>query len=97
MPLPQWFLDEPAIDRAERVYIEAFVDLQTCRQIGMDVGPIPWRDIAAYGDRLGLEGPMHRLFCRVLRAMDEAWLNKRAEDREGERPAAPTRDPREAD
>lgn len=86
MPQPAWYLDEPAIEPCERIYLEAFVDLQTCRSVGMDVGPIPWRDVADYGDRLGLVGPMHRLFCKVIRSMDEAWLRKRAADRAAEMP-----------
>jgi len=40
----------------------------------MDVGPIPWNFIADYGDRLGLDGQLHRTFCAVIRAMDAAWL-----------------------
>lgn len=58
----------------------------------MDVGPIPWSAVVDYADRLGLAGVMHRTFCAVLRAMDDAWL---AEQRKTapEAPAMPP-DPR---
>lgn len=74
LPLPKWFLDEPAIDEAERIYIDGFLELQTCRSIGMDLGPIPWRDVVAYADRLGLDSDMVRVFCKVIRALDAAFL-----------------------
>jgi hypothetical protein len=76
--LPAWYADEPAIDDVERVYLKAFVDLQTCRQIGMDVGPIPWDKIRDYAGDLGLVGSTRLMFCEVLRAMDDEWMRDHA-------------------
>ncbi len=76
--LPAWYADEPAIDDVERVYLKAFIDLQTCRQIGMDVGPIPWDAIRDYANDLRLSGQMRVLFCEVIRAMDNEWMKDHA-------------------
>jgi hypothetical protein len=84
-PLPQWFVDEPAIDPIEQTYLSSFVELQTCRGIGMELGPIPWRDTVEYADRLGLTGEIHRTFVAVIRQLDNVYLThlreKNAEER----------------
>ena len=79
--MPDWFLDEPAIDPIERVYLDAFVELSSCRSVGMDLGQIPWRDVVAYADRAGLRDPMTRVFTQVVRALDDAYLGWLREQR----------------
>lgn len=61
-------------------YAAAFSELATCRQLGFGEGPIPWRDAVAYAERAGLNREGQRAFGEVIRAMDEAYLRKRAQD-----------------
>lgn len=75
-PIPDWAKNEPAIDPCERVYLDAFFDLSSCRSVGMSLGQIPWSAVADYGDRIGLVGEAHRVFVAVVRALDDAFLTE---------------------
>lgn len=60
------------------LYLNAFWDLNSCRQIGMDVGPIPWTAIQKYAIML-FDSPVEiEEFHIIIRAMD----NKLAEVRD---------------
>lgn len=52
----------------------AFWDLNTCRQAGMGIGPIPWLAVEAYCDRLGLDDEAREDMHALVRAMDDAFL-----------------------
>ncbi len=71
--LPQWFLDEPPVFKGDEFYFQAFNDLNTCRQVGMEVGPIPWHRITEYGREAGLDDSIRKAFVRIIRAMDDAY------------------------
>lgn len=79
--LPGWYENAPTPHQHEDLYLAAFNALSTCRQFGSALGPIPWRDLVAYADRLGLEGPVADGFCYVLEQMDVEYLAwKKAEE-----------------
>lgn len=40
----------------------------------MSIGPIPWNHIVDYGERAGLESDMLEAFCKVIRELDEIYL-----------------------
>lgn len=63
----------------DEFYIKAFFDLSTERQLGMNVGPIPWSNILAYASYSGLEADMIDVFIYTIREMDAAYLNRIAE------------------
>lgn len=73
-PLPLWYLDRPALPECGPFILQAFAELSTCRQLGFAVGPIPWRDLVAYGDRAGLSGDDLTLFMEVVRELDALYL-----------------------
>lgn len=54
--------------------MEAFLELNSGRQIGMSVGPLSWRDIDLYAMREGLELDTIQLFRKCIRAMDNTYL-----------------------
>jgi hypothetical protein len=56
---------------------EAFRELGTDRQLGMAVGPIPWSAIDRYARRYRLGDGAFSYFQRVIRDLDEAWLEAR--------------------
>lgn len=57
----------------------AFYDLDTCRSVGFDIGPIPWTAINAWAIEHGLTGEVRRVFVAVVRRMDAAWLQAERE------------------
>lgn len=76
--------------------LPAFWELSTERQCGFGEGPIPWSAIDRYAARHGLESDVRRL-VQLIQAMDTAYLEIRAAERETEkaqRPEPPS--PREA-
>jgi hypothetical protein len=52
----------------------AFGELKTDRQIGMDLGPIPWSSIDRYASRYGVVGDDFDRLCSLIRAMDHTFL-----------------------
>jgi len=82
--LPDWYNDRPPFEIGDLFYLEAFMRLQTCRQIGMSLGPIPWTAVHAYGVAAGLDALMLLVFEKVIAEMDSAFL----EWCENERPKA---------
>jgi hypothetical protein len=80
--LPAWYKEPPeGPDPAvERLFLDAWGYLSTCRQIGMAVGPIPFHLMVWYAERRGFDQDTTDMFCEVLLEMDSAWLKKRAEE-----------------
>jgi len=79
--LPDWFLDEPPIPPNANFFIRAFDDLSTCRDHGMGYGPIPWDRIVQYGYHAGLDDDMVEVLIRVVRRMDNKFLDQKAKER----------------
>ena len=53
---------------------EAFMDLTTCRPIGMGVGPIPWTAIQTYAESERLDPEETWTLHQVIRHMDQVYL-----------------------
>jgi hypothetical protein len=75
--------DEPELFEENVEYFEAFFDLTTSRQEGLDRGFIPVSEIASYWDRVPLDDFL--TFLRRIRAADAAfieWHRERRRERE---------------
>lgn len=72
--LPRWYRDEPEQLRGDDVYLRAFWDLSSERQMGFSIGPIPHSKILEHAGRIGLTGTLERGFVQILRALDRAYL-----------------------
>lgn len=73
----------PAIDSRPEVLAwgwlwEAYLDLSTCRSIGMAVGPIPWTAIHLYGQGLGVHDRW--MLGEVIRHLDSLWRKESERD-----------------
>lgn len=75
-PLPDWYLEEPLITGTAGWFLDAFWDLNTCRSIGMGLGPIPWAHIVSYAAWSRLDHDLELIFVRVIRAMDVTYLGQ---------------------
>lgn len=51
----------------------AFMDLDTCRGIGMSAGPIPWTAVQRYAEVHQFGDDEVYMLHRVIRAMDRVW------------------------
>lgn len=77
-PLPDFIQNAPQLHPGLEFYLEAFWDLHTCRQFGMDVGPIPWRDVEKYGSiHLDTAEEIEELHY-LIRQLDNKFFEVRA-------------------
>jgi len=74
MPLPDFIKNEPELLPGLEIYLKAFWDLSTCRQMGMGLGPIPWLSIQEYVTILGGDEDFQEDFCHYIRRMDGEYL-----------------------
>ncbi len=73
-PLPDVIANAPELLLGLDSYFEAFVELSTCRGLGMASGPIPWTAVDRYAERHGYSGEGFEYLLQMIRAMDEAFL-----------------------
>lgn len=85
--LPEWYLDEPQLQIGDHFYITAFSDLNSCRQVGMGVGEIPWDKVIEYGRYKGLDDTMMEVFRIIMKEMDRAFLRWQDKERDKQRRA----------
>lgn len=81
-PLPDWVIEEPILISGDAFYMKAFSELSTCRQIGMSLGPIPWRDMLLYAQYHCLDSFTIDLFISIIKAMDTFYLDWHRKEQE---------------
>lgn len=69
----------------DEFYMNSFWELNTERQIGMGLGPIPSSKITEYGHRVGLDSDNIDLLRAVIRRMDVVYLEWKDEEAERRR------------
>jgi hypothetical protein len=85
---PAWFENHTELLPTEYFYIEAFWSLNSDRQLGMSVGPIPWSVIQEYGTAKGLDCGNIEALHIVVRCMDQVFLRFMREEQERREKAA---------
>lgn len=81
MPIPDRIKNAPELELGLGIYLGAFYDLDTCRPVGWEEGPIPWTAISEWCDRHGLDGDQRDAMNHHIRAMDLEYLKYRASKR----------------
>lgn len=72
--LPKWFEEEPPKGVGDDFYLDAFRNLSTERQVGMELGEIPWSKVVEYGLYKGLDSDMIDAFVHIIRSMDVEYM-----------------------
>lgn len=78
VPLPQAIANAPELELGLDLFYIAFMDLTTCRAMGMVEGPIPWTAVQSYCDELLLEGDQRDDMFYHIREMDGAYLKHKS-------------------
>lgn len=87
--IPEHIANAPELDIGLRIYYEAFLDLSTCRPLGMQEGPIPYTSITAYFHQLVcMDSEQHWAGVRIIQAMDGAYMKFRNDQADKDRKAA---------
>lgn len=79
--VPDAIKNAPELYEGLAFYYRAFLDLSTCREIGMAEGPIPWNALDTYASRYGLIGEERERFFTLMRALDGEYLRYREKTR----------------
>lgn len=78
-PLPDALKDPPELLPGLELYLQAFYQLSTCRQVGMGLGPIGWQFTQEWGMlNLSSEDSIKDLhyFIRILDSEFIKWSSK---------------------
>lgn len=81
MPVAASIRNAPVLLPGLEFYMTAFMDLSSCRQIGFDVGPIPFTAVSEYASRYDITGEQFHVFWALIKQMDAAYLKHRADSR----------------
>lgn len=57
------------------LYWNAFMELTTCRSIGMGIGPIPFTAIKEYALLYGITKTHYEVFSKLIRGLDREFLD----------------------
>lgn len=87
LPLPKRIQNAPQLLPGLDLYMRAFYDLDTTRQVGFELGPISWLAIQEYARELELEGEGKEDLHHFIRVLDNEFLmyHKRKSSKGGDK------------
>lgn len=75
MPIPEAIQNAPELWPGLHPVYNAWVALDSCRNIGFGVGPIPWTAIEDYACRMGIDGDEKEDMHYLIRMLDGVYLD----------------------
>lgn len=93
MPVPDAIRNAPELHLDEQLYFTGYLDLNSCRPIGMGEGPIPWSAMMEYCMVHGIAGELLDDFMYIIRHLDNEIQAYKAAKREAETPKQGARRP----
>jgi hypothetical protein len=76
MPLPDKIKNRPKLRPGLDLYWRAFWEMSSDREIGMGVGPIPWRTVNDWCLRNDIWGEDFERLLTILRGMDGEFMKR---------------------
>lgn len=73
-PLPERIQNAPQLHLGLQLYYDAFFELNTCRTVGMGLGPIPWTAVIDYARAFEFDDEQTDSLIYFVREMDAAFL-----------------------
>lgn len=73
-PLPQRIQNAPSMAFGMHLYFNAFLELSSCRQMGMALGPIPWTAVNDYALYMDLDEDQHEDLHFFVRELDNEYV-----------------------
>lgn len=74
MPLPDRIQNAPELNLGSELFYTGFLELTSCRQIGMGLGPIPLLSILEYCLINGIDGEQREDFIWFIQRLDSKYL-----------------------
>lgn len=75
VPIPDKIQNAPQLNIGLELYYVAFQELNSCRALGMTIGPIPWTAVKTYCDEHGIVSDLREDVFYYITQMDEAYLS----------------------
>lgn len=76
---PDKIKNAPSLFMGLELFFKAWLDLSTCRNNGLEEGPIPWEGIRNYCNEYGIVGELREDMYYLVRAVDNVYLKHRRE------------------
>ncbi len=73
-PIPERIRNKPRLHFNLSYFFNAFVELDSERDVGMGFGPIPWSSLHQYALFHELSGEAYEDFMYLLRELDRAYI-----------------------
>jgi hypothetical protein len=74
MPLPEKIRNAPELQQGLGFYFTAFLELSSCRAIGMGTGPVPWLAIQKYSEVYDIQGEQKEDLVHHIQLLDTVYL-----------------------
>lgn len=75
-PVPDFILNAPELQPELNLFIDAYADLATERQIGFGFAPIPWSKVVQYAEVYGYSNEQRERLLYHVRAIDNYLASK---------------------
>lgn len=75
LPFPDKIANAPNLLQGLELYYHAFNDLSDSRQMGMEMGPIPWKVVHDYCVSYGIDGDQKEEMHYHIKQLDSAFLD----------------------
>lgn len=75
-PIPDRIANAPVLQIGLELYLNAFFELDSERQVGFSILPIPWRSIVNYAQVYGLDDEQQEDLIFLVRKMDNAHIER---------------------
>jgi hypothetical protein len=66
----------PLLDAAAQLVVDCWNDVDSCRSIGMVLGPIPYTAVVLWSDRNGLDPDVADMLWGAIKIVDASFLEK---------------------
>lgn len=83
-PIPARILDAPSLYVGLELFLNAFFDLDTERQAGLAIGPIPWSKIREYAVAFDFDSDLTDDLFYFVKALDAAHMKRQKKKKASE-------------
>ena len=74
MPLPERIKSAPILKRGLELFLNSWMDLNSCRAVGMGTGPVPWLAIQQYAECFEFDDYQREALFHHIGVMDVAYF-----------------------
>ena len=75
-PLPDRIANAPVLHQGLELYLDAFFDLDSDRQVGQALLPIPWSSVIRFAEVYELDNEQRDDLLFFIRCMDNAHIDR---------------------